>query len=304
MSLKLRPLATDWGKELHMAALARGINSRLETTSSTPSPGATIFTRPLQRAPEAGRSWALRHMAEGVKSVQSEADLRCYENRAVQMETLADWFPEGVRVLSMEQAAEAIEYLGLPIVSKANFGSASKTVRILRDKAEAMAEAQRILHGQGESFPGLPTQYGECLWQRFLPANSYSLRVARITEDYGWAFKVMNRTHDWRASGSGICVPLKPEEWNNPYFLCAINTALQAAHAMRSRWVGFDLLQDRERETWRIVDVTLAWNNRANLVGGNYDAPVYDLHTCEPHPKGLRGAHQWGILLDDLVRKS
>lgn len=301
MSLKLAPLATDWGMTLHTEALARGLNSVLHHPGVPATLSRTIFTRPPQKSPAAARAWALAHIRAGGKSVQSAEDLQLYENRGRQMDVLYDWMPQGFRVRTMEAAEEAVADLGFRIVSKAPFGSSSKTVRMLIGKDDAMAEAYKILHGGGISFAGWPTQHAECLWQRFLPGNDYSLRVARITNRYGWAFKVMNRPHDWRASGSGVCVPLAPEEWALPYHRYAINTALLAADHLGSRWCGFDLLMDRETEQWKIVDTTLAWNLRPGLLGANYDAPVYDLTTFEPHPKGLRGGDQWRILLDDLL---
>lgn len=301
LSPRLAPLSTDWGVALHAVALARGLNSVLHTPYTKPSPGRVIFTRPPQKSPDAARTWALAHIRAGGKSVQVEEDLLCYENRGRQMEVLRDFMPEGERVRTTEQAEEAVETLGLPIVSKAPFGSSSKTVRLLTDKKAALVEAHKVLHGSGMQFPSWPNQYGECLWQKFLPGNTYSLRVARISKRWGWAFKVMNRPHDWRASGSGLCVPLTPEEMASPYFGYAINTALLASDAMGSRWCGFDLLMDREREQWRIVDTTLAWNLKPGLLGANYDALVYDLHSREPHPRGLQGKDQWSILLDDLL---
>lgn len=302
MSLKLAPLATDWGISLHAMALSRGINSVLHTTYTPPSPGRTLFTRPAQKQPEDAKRWALTHIRAGGKSVQSEEDLLCYENRGRQMDVLKDFMPQGERIRTMEDAELAIEALGFPIVSKAPFGSSSKTVRLLSDKKEAMAEAHRVLHGAGQTFAGWQSQHGECLWQKFLPGNEYSLRVARITQRYGWAFKVMNRPHDWRASGSGICVPLTAEEWALPYHRYAINTALNAADKLGSRWVGFDLLMDRkcEHPQWKVVDTTLAWNLKPGLLGANYDAQVYDLHSYQPHPDGMLGRDQWHILLDDL----
>jgi hypothetical protein len=209
--------------------------------------------------------------------------------------------PHGAVVRTEEEAEAAIAALGFPIVSKAPFGSSSKTVRLLSDKDAAMDEVRQVIYGSGKVFAGWPAQQGVLLWQKFLWGNEYSLRVARITKDYGWAFKVMNRPHDWRASGSGLCVPLTAEDWATPYFRYAINTALEAADRMGSRWCGFDLLHDRETEQWRIVDTTLAWNLKPKLLGANYDAPVHNLHRKEPHPKALQGKDQWRILLDDLL---
>ncbi len=218
------------------------------------------------------------------------------------MELLARWFPRGERPRTMEAAEEAVEALGLPIVSKAPFGSSSATVRALHTKDEAMADARDVFAGIKE-FPHLGIQHGECLWQEFLPGNPYALRVAIVSERLGWAFKVMNRPHDWRASGSGVCVPLTAEEWDTPKYRYAVNIATDAARAMGSRWCAFDLLWDHRAEhgTWRIVDVTMAWNMSRKLVGGNYDAPVYDLWTYKRDERGRTGADQWHILLDSLV---
>lgn len=303
MPLKLAVLATDWGRQLHELALLRGVKSTLLTPYVDPTPASTVFARLPQRSPEAGRAWALRHLHAGGKSVQSEGDLTCYENRGAQMALLADHMPRGEKVRTMEAAEEAIETLGLPIVSKAPFGSSSHTVRALHTKDEARAEAAAVLHGGGLGFRGLGVQVGECLWQEFMPHNQFALRVAMVSNRLGWAFKVMNRAHDWRASGSGNCVPLTAEEWATDRYRYAINTATEAARALGSRWCAFDLLWDHRSEhgRWRVVDVTLAWNMSRQLIGGNYDAPVYDLWLYKRDEAQRHGRDQWGILLETLL---
>jgi hypothetical protein len=299
--VRLAILATDWGRHLHEVAHARGITSVLHTPYTDPKPGSVVFARLSQKAPNAGREWALRHIRQGGPSVQSIHDLKCYENRAYQMDLLRDFFPRGHKVRTVEAAEDALEDLGLPIVSKAAFGSSSSTVRALHTKTEAMQDVQEVLCG-GRKF-SYATQHGECLWQEFLPGNGFALRVAMITPKLGWAFKVMNRPHDWKASGSGVCVPLTPEEWESPRIRYAINTALEAASVMESRWCAFDLLWDYKVEhgRWRIVDVTLAWNMSRNLAGANYDAPIYNLHSYQPDPKGRQGKDQWDVLCDSLM---
>jgi hypothetical protein len=219
------------------------------------------------------------------------------------MTFLASYMPRGEKVRTLEYARECCESLGFPIVSKAPFGSSSHTVRALHNASEAMEEATQVL-GHGKLYPGLGLQEGECLWQEFLPGNTAALRVAIVQRGpatYGWAFWVQNRVNDWRASGSGLCIPLSATEWASSRIRYAVNTALSAADLMQSRWCAFDLLWARRENRWRIVDTTLAWNMSRKLLGGNYDAPVYNLATMRPHPKGLTGANQWDILLDSLV---
>lgn len=306
MPLKLACLATDWGRALHAAALSRGVNSTLIDSRATPTPASVLFCRPSQRDPSQAVRMACAHLEAGGKAVQSVMDLKAYENRVFQMAELEDFYPQGDIIRTMDWAEECTHHLGFPIVSKAPFGSSSATVRLLANKDEAMDDARDCLQ-RGRQFRNWPTQYGVALWQKFLPGNEYALRVTQITDRLGWVFKVMNRAHDWRASGSGLCVPLSAEDMCRGWVRDAVTTHLAVAHRMRSRWLGTDMLYDRTCDfpRWRCVDVTLAWTHKPGLIGGHWDAQVYDLHTLEPyksarHPTGVTGASQWQILLDDL----
>jgi hypothetical protein len=311
--IKLAVLTSKWAAPLAVAAQLRGHQTLLVDphAPSCPDPtalattGWVLFARIDQAVPEEGRAWALRFMSAGGKCVQSMEDIRCYENRAYQMRLLADYYPRGVVLHSPTKGAVdlAIQDLGLPIVSKARFGSSSTTVRLLHSREDVDVEVAEVF-GQGKKFPGRiasgKLQYAECLWQAMVHNNEYALRVCRITRQWGWAFKVMNRPHDWRASGSGLCVPVTQEELDGKVKY-AVNTFLRMAdEVLRSNWCAADLLYDHIAGCWLVVDVTLAWNLSRNLVGANYDAPVINLQTREPHPRGLRGRDQWDILLDDL----
>jgi hypothetical protein len=304
--LKLACLSTDWGRALHAAALARGINSTLIDSRATPTPASVLFCRPPQRDPSQAVKMAAAHIEAGGKCVQSTMDLKCYENRIFQMEMLEDFYPAGEIIRTMEWAEEACHTLGFPIVSKAPYGSSSATVRLLANKDEAMADARDCLQ-RGRQFRNWPTQFGVALWQKFLPGNRYALRVTQITDRLGWVFKVMNRAHDWRASGSGMCVPVTAEEMASPWLRDAVNVHLSLARRMHSRWIGTDLLYDRTNQydpRWRAVDVTLAWTLKPGLIGGHWDAPVIDLYTLEQHKRAdgepMHGSDQWNVLLTDL----
>lgn len=309
MSLKLACLASKWTLPLVTAAQLRGHQTMIvdPSASSSMDPGTlaragwTLFARIDQAYPEAGRTWALAFLGAGGKCVQSREDLLCYENRAHQMGLLEGFYPPGSIIKTKEPGyiSEAVATLGLPIVSKARWGSSSKTVRLLHSRAEVDAEVTEVF-STGVYF-GNRLQHGECLWQAMVHHNDFALRVARVTRQYGWAFKVLNRPHDWRASGSGLCQPLAASELATDRYRYALNTFLHMADdCLESNWCAADLLYDRILGQWKVVDVTLAWNLSRNLLGGNYDAPVINLHTREPHPRGLHGRDQWEILLDDL----
>lgn len=307
--IKLACLLSKWTAPLVVAAQVRGHQTMVvdPNAASSPDPaslaalGWVLFARVDQTYPEEGRAWALRFLSAGGKCIQSVEDIRCYENRAYQMRLLADWYPRGFVAHAQGPGIVegAVTELGLPIVSKARFGSSSKTVRLLHSPAEVAAELAEVMT-TGKKF-GDKLQYGECLWQAMVHNNDYALRIARVTRQWGWAFKVMNRPHDWRASGSGVCAPLTQEELGADKFQRAFSTFLRMAdEVLASDWCAADLLYDHIAGCWLVVDVTLAWNLSRKLLGANYDAPVINLHTREAHPRGLRGRDQWDILLDDL----
>lgn len=308
-SVKIAVLASKWTVPLVTAAQLRGYQTMVVDPNgpSSMSPetlanlGWVLFARVDQGHPEEGRAWALKFLSAGGKCVQSREDLRCYENRAYQMQLLADWYPRGVVLHSRMPLVvdNAVKELGLPIVSKSRFGSSSKTVRLLDARADVDAEVAEVF-STGKRY-GEKVQYGECLWQAMVHRNDFALRIARVTRRWGWGFKVMNRPNDWRASGSGVCVPLTPEDLANQRYQFAFNTFLRMAdEVLESDWCAADLLYDQIAGCWLVVDVTLAWNLSRNLLGANYDATVINLHTREAHPRGLRGRDQWDILLDDI----
>lgn len=309
-SLKLLVLASKWTIPLVTAAQLRGHQTMVVDPNgpSSMDPGTVarlgwvLFARINQQYPEEGRNWALKFLSAGGKCVQSFEDIRCYENRAYQMDLLADWYPRGWKIHGTDsplKIQEAVKDLGLPIVSKARFGSSSKTVRLLHARADVDAELASVM-STGIRY-GDKLQYGECLWQAMVHNNSFALRIARVTKTWGWAFKVMNRANDWRASGSGNCFPLRDDEYAHEKYQRAFNTFLRMAdESLKSNWCAADLLYDQVMGAWLVVDVTLAWNLSRNLLGANYDAPVINLHTREFHPRGLKGRDQWDILLDDL----
>src|SRR5262249_15496800 len=112
MPLKLACLSTDWGRQLHAAALARGVNSTLVDSRHTPTAGSVLFCRPPQRDPSQAVVMALAHLKNGGKCVQSAQDLLCYERREHQMRVLEDFYPPGEVVRAVEWAEEAMHILG------------------------------------------------------------------------------------------------------------------------------------------------------------------------------------------------
>lgn len=277
-----------------------------ENLDMLPPAGYQVFVRPDQKSPLQAVEWGLRAIREGRKCVQNATDLLSYEDRAYQAIVLGDNMPQTCLVRSKDMARIVLEdgRLGWPIISKAHFGSSSKTVRALRTRAEAEAELERILSPEGLRLPGwYKTQRHEAIWQRFLPGNEGIIRLCKITPRYGFAFNVFNRPGDWRASGSGRCLPIDPgniREYEVERFHSCVEAGRWIFNRMQSNWCGLDMMRDPRTARWVTVDVTLAWVLSGDMPGSAWDAPIFDLETFRPHPKGYKGRDQWTVLLDHL----
>lgn len=308
MSRKIVANASKWGTALATAARSLGWTAMTqENLDMLPPAGYLVFVRPDQKDPRPAVEWGLRAIREGFHSVQNASDLLAYEDRAYQSILLGNSMPETVLVRSKDMARIVLEdaRLGWPIVSKAPFGSSSKTVRALRSRPEAEAELELILSKDGLRKPGwYKTQRHEAIWQRFIPGNDGIIRVCKITPRYGFAFNVLNRPGDWRASGSGRCVPIDPQRIRE-YDVDRLHSCVEASrwifNRMQSNWCGLDMMRDPRTARWVTVDVTLAWVLSSDMPGSAWDAPIFDLETLRPHPKGYKGRDQWAVLLEHLA---
>ena len=152
----------------------------------------------------------------GKRVVPNWATFWHYNNKRAQayfFQTVGIPTPQTWVSFSREEALEAVQGLGFPIVSKTAGGAASTNVRLLRTAREAMREIKQVFHvgrvakvaarlGMDLRFtPRTRNRY--LLWQEYVPGNTRDLRVTVIGKRHVFAFWRQNRQGDFRASGSG-----------------------------------------------------------------------------------------------------
>lgn len=289
---------SGWGEQIATAALERGHAAKLIDLQTYVWEDAEgyFFARVEQFEPlhAVSKRWALDVASrEGIKSVIQARDLAHYERKDLQALDFAAYMPQTSLCRRVSCAERALGVLGLPLVSKAAYGSSSSDVRLLTTRDEALSEAvlalttglQRTKRGQ---------QKGYVLWQRYLPDNHYVYRVAAIGR-YRWMLQVFNREDAPFASGSG---KYKPVTAFDSHALNALRFADKFFTDTGMRWGAVDLAYDTLLGEWRVLETTLAWNMRAPTA--NAACPVVEGRYGEPHAKGYFGRDMWQLLLDEI----
>lgn len=295
---------SGWGGTLRDAANARGMKA-CTVDERTFRPGIDLLEEPgllfsrvnqFEPAHTPSKQFCLAMLTQpGISGIQTERDILHYERKDLQARDFTEFMPDTFIGTKIDDALRGIERLGLPIVSKAAFGSSSATVRKLSTAHEAVADATDCLSG-GIKFKRRGTQRGYFIWERFLYGNDCAYRVVRIGEWY-WILRVHNRPGDFRASGSGLHAPVAPDESEHVANLFA--TALQFFRSTGTKWCGIDMLYDHERSCWQIVETTLAWN--LSKPGANAACPVFDSQG-RLHPRNYHGCNQFELLLDEIEK--
>ncbi len=285
---------SSWGKMLFVAARRRGYDARLFKKSREVDKPGFLFYRMEQGYAVAQRREALICLdVQGVIGIQKREAFLEYENKIYQAEKFSHWLPETYIINREVDAKQKAIDLGFPVVSKSRSGSASSGVRLLADMDAVLAEA-KIIFGRG-LHTSREVQQDYLLYQKFLPGNDHSYRVARIGR-YHWMYRVINRPHTPLSSGSGVfeCVQAESEE-----SLAALAFGAKFLDAANVKWGGCDLLYDHNAQQWRVIETTLAW--ALHTRGNNVDCPIFNREGVRYEPP-LIGADQFEMLLDELER--
>lgn len=187
--------------------------------------------------------------------VQDPWQVRYYENKSAQWRAWGDWMPETWRFTDEDAALSFIEGADYPLVSKADEGSSSTNVRVLRDKAQA-AKHIRDLFSAGlvtncGSDGSKSRQQGYALLQRFIP-HTTTYRV--------------NAIGDARAIFLRYCYPDKPvAQTGNVEPAMKMTDELESlleyanrfCRQAKTKWVALDILKDGDG--WKLLETSLAW---------------------------------------------
>lgn len=187
--------------------------------------------------------------------IQDPWQVRYYEDKTAQWRAWGDWMPDTWRFDDKDEAVRFLESAEYPLVSKADVGSSSLNVRILRTKDQAMAHVNDLFgagvvvdHGADGS---KSKQKGYVLLQRFIP-HTVTYRV--------------NAIGDARAVFFRYCYPDKPvAQTGNVEPAFEMTDELESlldysdrffAHA-GTKWCALDILKDGDQ--WKLLETSCAW---------------------------------------------
>lgn len=273
--LRLRAYADPkgWGKAFARAAEERGHFCSMFTRPRM-VPTGHAFVRLDQQG--AQRDLSKRIVAElarqGIVTLPTPREAVWYDDKGAQISALEPWLPPTILIRSQGEAREFAEIAAYPLVSKSVDGSASKGVRLLADRAAALAEVERAW-----TPPGIPTvdgrrQLGYVYWQSFIPGNACDYRVV-VVGRYAYGLVRSVRPGDFRASGSGVFEPITLRTERER---AAMRLGVEVADALRTDWMAFDVVFDEGGRPF-VLELSSAWTMKA------YEAcPCFDRATLEP----------------------
>lgn len=267
----------EWNRELNWAAIKRGFPMQMTSMVHALTPGK-IFYIPNQfphATCVADKMLALKGMPDDPEYtwIADRTQIHCYEDKLRQAALWGNWMPETVTFLWYTSALNYIDGLpnsAFPIISKSAVGSASLNVRLLKSKAEAFAELDKIfVKGglpirQGLGPDALQKDY--VIWQTFVP-HEFTYRVTVIGDKFH-VYKRFNYDDRPMACPSKVkpTEPLQMSEtveslleWSKQFFAAA-----------GTKWCAIDVLEEPTGtlRRWRLLETSLAWA-RGNDAAGN-----------------------------------
>lgn len=188
-----------------------------------------------------------------------------------------------------------------PLVAKLRRGSGSNNVKLLKNQNEAAAYAKRMFskgYSPAQSLAykayskiqsthdwktfvnrfkkipnflkarkfgkGMPVEKGYCYFQKFIPNDSYDLKIAVVGDKLSFLSR-STRKGDFRASGSGaFCYDrnlISPQ---------IIDTAFQTKDALNMQCVGFDYVVDNQTGEGMIIEMCHGFDREAIYGAGGW----------------------------------
>jgi hypothetical protein len=285
-----------WGRAIQAAASARGWDARLFTRAEEVD-GGYAFLRIEQQPPRLQEHKAVADAllaCGGVRVIPGARQIRWYEDKCAQAADLGAYMPLTRLCYGMEDVESAIAALGFPLVSKSSEGSSCANVRLVKDRAEALAEARAAFGGEGIPMRlggRAHRQAGYLLWQQFLAGNDYMYRVG-VCGRFKWMFREGNRPGLPFASGSGLYTPVERLAGETAaLFEAAGRYCLETGET----WAGLDFARDPATGEWKLLETTLAWGMAHP--GSTLGCVLFD---AQGNPTARRGDRLWDALLDEI----
>lgn len=307
----------NWGQTIVSLAKARGHTAQIFTECfQVPAVHSYVFMRVPQFPPgldKGIRDYGELHARHDALDVHPrhtmiiDADtVRMYEDKAAQAEAYPEWMPEtmvnrtddeGFPATDLHDFLEdGLQTLGLPLISKASFGSASANVRLIQTRQDALRDLMQAFHSEGipARRGGAARQQGHVIWQQFLPGNDYDYRAC-INGQYVCLLRRYNRNDRPMASGSGNHEPVTEL---NGETTAVLEKSFEFFRRNGIKWGGIDLVFDgnagiglsetrverlrEEADLWKILETTLGWSQSAykhcRYFGANFTPTKYEGH--------------------------
>lgn len=225
---------------------------------------------------------------------------------------------------SRESALEWAETACYPVVFKLRAGAASKNVKLVRDFRSARRfirtmfssgipaanvraqlagsikkmrksplEMLRKLKRMPSYIHGvicrrmLPRQVGYCLFQEFIPGNTFDTRIV-VIGDRAIGIRRKVRENDFRASGSGLL-----DYDANEISLECVKMAFKSARMLQTQSLALDFVYDGRSNEYQIVEISYGYSVKAYYKCPGYWDSGLNWHDADVYPE------DW--ILDDLL---
>jgi len=194
--------------------------------------------------------------SKGVKTLPTLNEARLYDDKGAQYSVLKKWLPETYYIKDKGEALKIAFKLKYPIISKGIDGASSATVRILKDKHEALKEIHEAFSKKGMRSAYDRRQQGYIYWQSIVPDNDCDYRVI-IAGDF--AFGLVRRVREGTifASGSGDNYPITLK---NEKERIAVSFAFEIARSINTKWMAFDVVFNGEVPF--VLEMSSSWSER------------------------------------------
>lgn len=153
----------------------------------------------------------------GIRTFPNWSTFATYDNKRAQAYLFSEQNVPTPRTLVSYDRRECeafLESATFPFVSKTAGGSASRGVRLIRNRRSAQKQigqvfgdslTERVLRRLGRQYPRrVDTPRGYVYWQEFIRNNERDCRITVLGKRYVFILYRRNRSGDFRASGSGM----------------------------------------------------------------------------------------------------
>jgi glutathione synthase/RimK-type ligase-like ATP-grasp enzyme len=251
-----------WGAQFKMAAGRAGIPCELFQHADEVPEGARAFVRLDQQAEQRELSKrileTLHQRDRGIMTLPRRVEGIWYDDKVAQFNVLAKWLPDTHIIGDPGFARATLErgQLRFPFISKAAEGSASKAVRLIKNKDQAEIEIQRIFYGEGMPSVYDRRQKGYVYWQQFMQGNVCDYRIV-VMGNYIMGLVRWNRNDRPFASGSGkheAVTDFENEDARRAAALC-----LKISRVLNTKWMAYDVVFDPDTKEPKVLEMSSSW---------------------------------------------